>query len=64
MTVYAVDGKDDFPHLSIGGKGVDVLRPLFKEYGARPPIPRFDWRWEEGRTWDLIEVTPKSKKGD
>ena len=61
---YAVDGKDDFPHLSIGGKGVDVLRSLFKGYGEKPPIPWFDWRWEEGRSWDLIEVTPKSKKGD
>ena len=59
---YAVDGKDDFPHLSIGGKGVGVLRQLFVAYGEKPPIPGFEWQWEEGRTWDYIEVRPKAKR--
>lgn len=56
---YAVDGKTEFPHLSVSGKGVETLRRLFKGYAEEPPIPGFEWNWEEGRSWDLIEVTPK-----
>lgn len=59
---YAVEGKDYFPHLSIGGKGVETLRGLFKAYGEKPPIPGFEWQWEEGRTWDYLEVRPKAKR--
>lgn len=59
---YAVDGKDCFPHLSIGGKGVGVLRDLFRRFGEKPPIPGFEWTWEEGKTWDFIEVRPKAKR--
>ena len=58
---YAVDGKNSLPHLSIGGKGVETLRALFKAYGEKPPIPGFNWNWEGGRSWDLIEVSPKGK---
>lgn len=59
---YAVDGKDCFPHLSIGGKGVEVLRDLFDRFVDKPPIPGFEWTWEEGKTWDFIEVRPKTKR--
>lgn len=59
---HAVDGKTDFPRLSVSGKGVETLRSLFKEYGGKPPIPGFEWNWEEGKTWDFIEVTPKAKR--
>ena len=59
---YAIDGKDCFPHLSIGGKGVGVLRDLFRRFGEKPPIPGFEWTWEEGKTWDFIEVRPKAKR--
>ena len=59
---YAVEGKDYFPHLSIGGKGVGVLRDLFVRFGDKPPIPGFEWIWEEGKTWDFIEVRPKAKR--
>lgn len=60
---YAVDGTDNLPHLSIGGKGVETLRALFHAYGGKAPIPGFEWTWEEGRTWDFIEVAPKARKG-
>lgn len=60
--LYAVYGKEDFPHLSISGKGVETLRALFKGYGEKPPIPGFEWNWEEGKSWDLIEVTPKARR--
>ena len=56
-TFYAIDGKDYFPHLSISGKGTETLRQLFQQYGGKPPIPGFKWNWEEGKTWDFIEVT-------
>ena len=59
---YAVDGKDCLPHLSIGGKGVGVLRDLFDRFVDKPPIPGFEWTWEEGKTWDFIEVRPKAKR--
>lgn len=59
---YAVEGKNYFPHLSIGGKGVGVLRDLFVRFGDKPPIPGFEWIWEEGKTWDFIEVRPKAKR--
>ena len=59
---YAIEGKDYFPHLSIGGKGVGVLRDLFVRFGDKPPIPGFEWIWEEGKTWDFIEVRPKAKR--
>lgn len=57
--VYAVDGKDCLPYLSISGKGVSVLRALFEQYGGRPPVPGFKWNWEEGKNWDFIKVEPK-----
>ena len=60
--LYAVDGKDYFPHLSIGGKGVGVLRDLFNRFVDKPPIPGFKWIWEAGKTWDFIEVRPKAKR--
>lgn len=56
-TFYAIDGKDYLPHLSISGKGTETLCQLFHQYSGKPPIPGFKWSWEEGRTWDLIEVT-------
>lgn len=60
---YAVEGKDYFPHLSISGKGVETLRNLFVGgYKEKPPIPGFEWTWEEGKTWDFIEVKPKAKR--
>ena len=59
---YAVEGKDYFPHLSIGGKGVGVLRDLFSRFVDKPPIPGFEWIWKEGKTWDFIEVRPKAKR--
>ena len=61
---YAVEGKNSLPHLSISGKGVETLRGLFTAYGEKPPIPGFEWTWEGGRTWDLIdiEVRPKAKR--
>lgn len=58
---YAVDGKSSLPYLSISGKGVSTLRQLFCAFGEKPPIPGFGWRWDEGRNWDLIEVTTKGK---
>lgn len=60
--LYAVDGKDCFPYLSIGGKGIGTLQRLFVGYGEKPPIPGFEWTWEEGKTWDFIEVRPKEKR--
>ena len=56
---YAVEGKNSLPHLSISGKGVETLRGLFTAYGEKPPIPGFTWDWEEGKSWDFIEVEPK-----
>lgn len=61
---YAVDGDDSLPHLSISGKGVETLRALFRAYGEKPPIPGFEWTWEEGKSWDFIEVKPESKRRD
>lgn len=56
---YAVDGKNCFPHLSFGGKGMSTFQSLFKAYGTKPPIPGFDWEWAEGKTWDYIHVKRK-----
>lgn len=57
--VYAVDGKDCLPYLSISGKGVSVLRALFEQYGGRPPVPGFRWTWQSGKSWDYVKVEPK-----
>ena len=57
---YAIDGKNDLPHLSFGGKGVETLRTLFKDgYKERAPIPGFEWEWQEGKTWDFVNIRRK-----
>ena len=58
---YAVEGKNNLPRLSFGGKGVETLRTLFMGgYREKAPIPGFEWEWQEGRTWDFISVRRKS----
>lgn len=58
---YAIEGKNELPRLSFGGKGVETLRDLFKEgYKEGAPIPGFEWEWQEGKTWDFINIRKKS----
>ena len=58
---YAVEGKNNLPHLSFGGKGAETLRDLFKDgYKERAPIPGFEWEWQEGKTWDFVNIRRKS----
>lgn len=53
---YAIDGKDCLPHLSFGGKGVETLCSLFRQYCGKAPIPGFNWEWQEGKNWDYIHI--------
>lgn len=55
---YAVE-KDPFPHLSIDGKGIDVLRTPFIDMGRPPAIPGFHWTYESGKTWNLVKIEMK-----